>query len=275
MKKDVELVNKIKYFAKKAGIPRFLHHFGPKKYTTYIHLLALFIRQECKLGYRRVTKLLRLLGHKCPCPSALCMSNRRIPFLLMQKFHKLSIGVEIGIIAIDGTCLSRPLPSPYYYKRIDKPYPIDIPLKLSIAVDVNTRKIVALRFRAKKVHDIKDAKYLVRHLPNKPKMLIADKGYDANWFHEFCLEQGIETCIPIRNMGKETHCRRTTRKRQAEKFKKKVYGKRNIVESMIKSLNTKFGSSVSSVKFTAQRADIYCRAIAHNLMQDFYFIWTF
>lgn len=266
-KKEVKLINKVKRLLRKAGIPRYLHHFGPKKYEFYNHALAYLVKQECRLGYRRVTTLLRGLGIKCPCYSALCTSFHNLPFRLWGIMHIATVGSKINLVAIDGSGLSRPLPSPNYYRRIDKPYPIDIHLKLSIAVDTRSKKILALRLRASRAHDIRDAKYLINHLPRRPNKIVADKGYDANWLHRYCHDRGIKTCIPVRDYGKTNPAnpRRTLRKRLTKNFTRKVYGRRNIVESVFKTLNTRFGPSVSSVKFSAQRAELYCRAIAYNI----------
>jgi hypothetical protein len=258
------LINKVKHLIKRVGLPRWLHRYGPKKYEFLDHAIAYIIKQECRLGYRRVTKLLRGLGFKCPSPSALCMSFNKLPLRLWQLLLKASANNQLYIIAIDGTGISRPLPSPYYYKRIDKPYPVEIPLKLSIAVDTRTKKICSLRLRSKKAHDIKDAKYLINHLPSKPKKIVADKGYDAEWLHRFCKAKGIKAVIPARKKGKAVHQRWSLRRMQ--KIKKNVYGRREIIESVFSAIKRKFGASVSSVKFSAQRAEMYCRAITHNIM---------
>ncbi len=264
MKNKTKLINKVKRLLKRLGFPRFLHRYGPKTYELFCHVQAYLVKQECKLGYRRVTKLLRGLGIKCPCASALCTSFNKLPLKSWKIILAASANIKVNLAAIDGSGLSRPLPSPHYYKRIDKPYPIDIPLKQSIAVDTKSKRILALRLRSKKAHDIRDAKYLIRNLPRKPNKIIADKAYDANWLHRYCLNILIKTCIPIRSFNGK-HCRNTLRKRLAKSITKKTYGRRNIVESVFKALNTKFGSSVSSVKFSAQRAEIYCRAITHNM----------
>ena len=274
-KKEVKLINKVKRLLKKAGIPRYLHHYGPKKYEFYNHALAHLVRQECRLGYRRVTRLLRGLGIKCPCSSALCTNLHKIPLNLLKIIFAATTSSKINLVALDGTGLTRPLPSPNYYRRIDKPYPIDIHLKLSIAVDTRSKKILALRLRASRAHDVRDAKYIINHLPRKPSKIVADKGYDANWLHMYCVAKGIKTCIPMRDYGKTNPAnpRKTLRKRLAKKFTKRTYGRRNIVESVFKVLNTRFGSSVSSVKFSAQRAEVYCRAIAYNvLLINLYFL---
>lgn len=266
MKKEVKLINKSKRLIRRAGCPRWLHHYGPKKYEFWQHAVALVVKQECKLGYRRVSRLLDWLGYVVPTYSALAKMMKRIPLPLWQRLLQATINSKTYIVAIDGTGISRPLPSPYYYRRIDKPYPVEIPLKLSIAVDTKTKKILALRFRAKRAHDIKDVKYLLKRLPYKPIKLVADKAYDANWLHKLCEEKGIITCIPKRNYGKDSHYRKTASKRAAKNFNKRTYGRREMAESVFSAIKRKFGANISSVKISAQRAETYCRAIAHNII---------
>ncbi len=263
MKKETKLINKIKRLIRKAGLPRWLHHYGPKKYEFLHHALAYLVKQECRLGYRRVTRLLRWLSIKCPCPSALCTSFNKLPLQIWQRLLTATLNTPLNLVAIDSSGMSRPLPSPYYYKRIDKPYPVEIPLKLSIAIDTRTKKILSLRLRSKKAHDIRDAKYLIQKLKTKPNKIVADKGYDAEWLHKFCFGKGIKTCIPTREYGHSIH--KMWSLRRTQKIKQKTYGRREMVESVFKAIKCKFGASVNSVKFSAQRAEMYCRAITHNL----------
>ena len=269
MEKEKKLVNKVKRLIRRAGLPRWLHHFGPKKYEFWQHSLAYIVKQECRLGYRRVTRLMRGLGMEVPCPSALCMSFHKMPFELWQRLLKATASSPY-IAAIDGSGMSRPLPSPYYYRRIDKPYPVDIPLKVSLVVDTKTKKILALRLRAKKAHDIRDAKYLLKRICKKPKKLVADKGYDAEWLHRYCHSLSIQAVIPARNYGTRRipRCRRY-RNLSASNFNPRTYHRREMIESVLSAIKRKFGSSVSSVKFSAQRAEMYCRAIAHNIFLKF------
>ena len=269
MEKKVKLVNKVKRLLKRLGCPRWLHHFGPKKYEFWQHIVALFVKQECKLGYRRVSRLLDYLGFNVPTYSALAKMVKRIPLVLWQNILKLTASFKTYIVSVDGTGMSRPLPSPYYYRRIDKPYPVEIPLKLSMAVDTKRKKIVILRLRSKTAHDIKDAKYLVNRLPSKPEYLVADKGYDANWLHEYCQKRGIKTCIPMRDHGKPKHHNLSIRRKSVKFFHNKRYGRREISESVFSSFKRRFGPSLSSVKISAQRAEAYCRAIAYNIIYCF------
>lgn len=266
MKEGKKLVNKVKRLIRKAGLPRWLHRFGPKKYEFWHHALALIVKQECKLGYRRVSRLLNWLGFKTPTYSALAKMFKRIHWSIWRRIFDVTNGQKINIVAIDGSGMSRPLPSPYYYRRIDKPYPIEIPLKLSIAVDTKTKKIVSLRLRARFAHDIKDVKYLLRRLPSKPKKIVADKAYDAEWLHQLCKENGIQAVIPKRDYGKPrvgiTRLRYTSQK----KFRNRTYHRREMVESVFGAIKRKFGASVSSISAHTMRAEVYCRAIAHNVI---------
>jgi transposase len=268
MQKEEKLVNKFKVLLRKIGCPRWLHHYGPKKYELLHHLLALVLKQEFKCSYRRTSRALRQLGFVCPTYNALWYAAKRIPLELWQRILRATANSHSYIVAIDGTGMSRPLPSPYYYRRIDKPYPVDIPLKLSIAVDTKTKKIVALRLRATKAHDIQDAKYLIKRISTD--WIVADKGYDANWLHEYCNNQGIKCCIPIRNWGKARFHNFSLRRQNQKYLHPKRYHRREIVEAVFKAIKTKFGASVSSVKISAQRAEMYCRAIAHNIICCFY-----
>jgi hypothetical protein len=265
MTKEVKLIKKVKRLIRRAGLPRWLHHFGPKKYEFWQHALALLVKQECRLGYRRVSRLLRWLGWLVPTYSALAKMMQRMPLPLWQRLLQATIQSKAYIVALDGTGMSRNLPSPYYYKRIDKPYPVEIPLKLSLAIDTKTKKILALRLRAKKAHDIKDAKYLINRLPKKPVKLVADKGYDAAWLRAYCEAIGIKSCIPLRNYGKTKH-KKFYLKKTAKTFNKRTYTRREMIESTFKTIKTKFGANLSSDKISAQRAETYCRAIAHNII---------
>lgn len=266
MKNETKLINKVKRLIKRAGLPRWLHHFGPKKYEFWQHGLAYVVKQECKLGYRRVTRLLRSLDVKVPCPSALCMSFKKLSLSIWRRLLHATIGSKAYIAAIDGSGMSRPLPSPYYIRRIDKPYPIEVPLKVSIIVDTRTKKILAIRLRAKPAHDVKDIKYLLKRLKQNPVKLVADKGYDAEWIHRYCESISIQAVIPMRDYGpKKIYRGKSLRKRCQKSFNLKTYHRREMAESVFSAIKRKFGASVSSITMRSMRAEIMCRAITHNI----------
>ena len=265
MKKEKRLINKIKRLVRKAGLPRQLHRFGPRKYELWQHLLALLVKQECKLSYRRVSRLLNELGLDVPTYSALAKFAYRMPIEIWQTLLAATASMKVNIAAIDSTGMSRALPSPYYYKRIDKPYPVDIPLKISLAVDTRSKRILAIRSKAKKSHDIKDAEYLVKRFVKFPSKIVADAAYDSEKFYEFLWDNGIVPVVKVRKNA----FRGFIRHKVMKAFNKRVYNRKSIVESVFFSMKRKFGASVSSLKIKSQRAEMYCRAIAHNTILCF------
>jgi len=117
MKKEERLVNKIKRLLRRLGCPRWLHHFGPKKYEIYQHLFAFVVMAVCRLSLRRVHKFLEMFGYKIPTFSALCKSRKRISPTLFQRVLALTSGEIHKEVAIDSTGISRANPSYHYIKR--------------------------------------------------------------------------------------------------------------------------------------------------------------
>lgn len=112
-------------------------------------------------------------------------------------------------------------------------------------------------------HDLRDVKSLIRN--SKPKVIVADKAYDANWLHEYCNERGIKAHIPIKNKGKPRHRRWNDRGLAAKKFRMRTYHRRELGESGNSSAKRKFGVSVSSKKVRTIRTEIYGRLACHNI----------
>jgi len=252
-------------------MPRWLHHYGPKKYEFWQHMLVLFIRQECKQGYRRACNLLRGLGHVVPTYSAVAKMACRSSASIWQRLLVATIRFStVAIAAIDSTGLSRSNPSYHYVRRIDSDGPIGRPVKLSIIVDTKRRKILAARMRARPAHDVRDVKCLLKNSPVLPQKLVGDKAYDAEHrVHMLCAKLGIISVVPIRK-----GCHSGFYRRQMKKyFHLKVYHRREVVESTFGALNQKYGSSVRCHTARTQRAEVFCRIILHNIslwLSDFF-----
>lgn len=261
MKKGINLVNKIKHLLKKVGCPEFLHHFGPKTYKLYQHAFALFVKEECKLSFRRVSLFLQGLGFKIPSYSALCKMRIRIPYLIIKMlFDKTNNFKKINVLALDSTGFSRSNPSWYYIKRIDTKI-VKPPVQLSASFDTCRKKFCSLRIRAKPRHDILDAKYLVQNVKSKIKTLVADTAYDSEEFYEFLNYRNTTPVIKPRKNAKKGFYR----KKMKKSFKKRTYHRRSLIESGFGSLKRKYGSYVSAKTYESQRAEIYIRIILHNI----------
>jgi transposase len=265
MKNEGKLVKKVKRLLKRLGMPRWLHHFGPKKYEFYQHFVALLIRAFCQLSYRRVNQLLDMLGMICPSKSALQYTSKKLNSAFWSRVLKITSGTTY-LAAIDSTGFSRTNPSYHYLRRINGSIPT-VPVKLSTAFDTRKKKFSAAKIRVLPSHDIKDTISLLRMCT--PSVLVADKAYDANWLHKFCEVNGIKAHIPIRNKGKPKHQNWNSRRRAAKKFNIRTYHRRELVESANSSIKRKFGSSVSSKKASTIRSEVYGRLACHNLFSCF------
>lgn len=257
-----KLVKKVKRLLRRLGKPRWLHHFGPKTYEFYEHFCALLIQRFCRLSYRRIVKLFDLLGIRCPSKSTLHYTSRKLDSGFWQRVLKATSG-DAYLVAIDSTGLSMTNPSYHYLRRIDGQMP-KIPIKLSCAFDTRKKKYCAARIRVLPAHDIRDAKSLLKIA--KPKILVADKAYDANWLHKFCHENKIKAFIPIRQWGKPRHGNMNQRMKAAKYFRTRTYHRRALIESGNSSIKRKFGASVSSKTARTIRTEVYSRLVCHNLL---------
>jgi hypothetical protein len=257
MKKETKLVNKIKRLLRRLGCPRWLHHYGPKTYEFFDHLLALILRAFCRLSYRRVKQLFDLLGMKCPSKSALQYTSAKLDGNFWQKVLKATSGNPY-LVAIDSTGLSRSSPSYHYLKRIDGKMP-KVPIKLSVAFDTRKKKFCAAKVRVLPAHDIRDAKFLLRN--SNPKIAVADKGYNSEKLYEFAADNNILLMVPKKKNAKRGHYR----KKMSRHFRIRTYHRRELVESSNSSIKRCYGSSVSSKTVRTIRTEVYGRLACHNI----------
>ena len=245
---------------RKIGAPLRLHHYGPKFYELWQHVFALFVKAECQLSYRRTSQFLRSLGFEVATKSTLQRYAAKLFLPFWQKLFQQTVSSTSKIVSLDGTGLERSKASEHYIKRIDAKRPFGKGYHLSFLVGEKS-KILSLRLRQKYCHDIKDVKYLVKQLAQKPEIILMDKGYDSEPLHKYFRDQNIWSIAPVRKNWKKGQLR----KKLKENFPKTLYNKRNRVESIFHAFKQKYGNSVSSKKIVSARTEIYCKAILHNL----------
>ena len=270
MKKEKRLVNKIRRLIRKAGLPRFLHRFGPKKFLLWQLCLGLLIKEIFRLSYRRAMKFLdEFYGIKLHW-TTLQKFRQRVSLCIWQTLLKCTISNSIAVAAIDGTSMQRNNPSMHYLKRIDREKKTSIPICLNIMVDVIRRKFVAIRHHATKSGEISDVPYLVEQSPSEIELVVMDKAYDSEKLHRFFREQGIYSVAPV----KKNWARGQYRKQLKDCFDYCLYWQRNLIESLFSALNRLFGNHLRGLTARTQRAEIYMRLIAYNLgaiiMETFY-----
>lgn len=115
--------------------------------------------------------------------------------------------------------------------------------------------------------DYKDAGILLRK--KKPRILVADKGYDANELHVYCCKNNIQVHIPMRDHGKPRNKRMSKRRMAAKYFDEAIYGRRELIESGFGGVKRKFGSNVSSKKSSTIKSEIYSRLVCYNIFLGF------
>ena len=261
MEKEKRLVNKIRRLIRQAGLPRFLHRFGPKKFLLWQLCLGLLIKEVFRLSYRRAMKFLdEFYGIKLHW-TTLQKFRKRVPLAIWQSLLKFTINNPIAVAAIDGTSLQRSNPSMHYLKRIDRKNKISVPIYLNVMVDVIRRKFVAIRHHATKCGEVPDAYYLYKQSPKEIGLAIMDKLYDSEKLHRFLRERGTYSVIPV----KKNWARGQYRKQLKECFDYCLYWQRNLIESLFSALKRLFGSNLRCLTARTQRAEIYMRLIAYNL----------
>ena len=261
MKEKKSLLQKITGVIRQARAPVYLHHFGPKKYTSWQHCKAWLLKEKLKCSWQEfIDEWARYFLDEIPDRSTLIKFVQRLPFWLKNKLVSLSAGLEPAKYgSIDSTGLSRTNASEHYIKRIDRDKPIKRPLKLSMYV--TKRRILSFRLRAKWRGDTKDVPYLLKNAKILAETNCLDKGYDANWVHAEFRDRGKYSIIAVRK-----NCRRGRyRKEMRDYFDYGQYWNRNASEYNNSSLKRRFGDYVRSVDFRAQHSEVTARIVLHNL----------
>ena len=261
MKKEKRLDRKIIRLLRQAGLPRWLHQFGPKKFCSWQLCLGLLIKEVFRLSYRRAMKFLDEFYNLNMHWTTLQKFRKRMPLSLWQKLLSATIKDDIDIAAIDGSSFQRTNPSSHYLKRIDRDSRTAIPVYFNAMVDVIRRKFVSVRHHAKKSGEIRDVKYLVERCEHEIELILMDKLYDSEKLHRYLRGIGIYSIVPV----KKNWAKGQMRKQLRDCFDYALYWQRNLVECLFSALKRLFGNVLRSTTAITQRAELYMKMIAYNL----------
>ena len=154
-------------------------------------------------------------------------------------------------------------------------------LKIHIAVDVKTKKILSIKVTDEYVHDSKALPELVENLIESDKKitigkLFADGAYDGNDIFRNLGDNGILPCIKVRKNSrvrwKKGNILRNlsvlAQKKDLQKWKDSVsYGQRWIVETVFSCIKRMFGEYVYSVKLKNMiQQEMMLKASLYNKM---------
>lgn len=201
MMKKRGLIKKLNGLVRKAWVPRYLHHMGPKKYTAWMHLKCVFLKEKLKdYSWRTLVEdhlPYYFPGRQIPHFTTLQKFSKRMPMRFLKQILRWSAQVdEVEVGAIDGTGFSRTKASSYYVKRIDRDNPIQRHVQTIIYTDCRQKKILAIKINAKPAGETKAVAYLTRNAPAIAETNIMDKAYDSQQVHEHFRNKGTYTIIP-------------------------------------------------------------------------------
>ena len=128
-------------------------------------------------------------------------------------------------------------------------------------IDVQNRKFIASTCNAKPYHEARFIPGLHKNSASHCDVLVLDKGFDAEWLHQWLNEHGTFSVAPARKK-----CRRGRhRKLMRDCMDWCLYWQRNIVESLFSALKRLFGGTVRCQNIRTQTAELFCSLIAYNI----------
>jgi len=260
--KEAKIIRKVKRLLRQAGVPRWLHQFGPKKYEFYQHFLALLVREITKASYRRIAWLLDLLGFPTPTYSALAKMAKRISPTLWNALMAATIRFQKTLVAaIDGTYFSRNNSSFHYLKRMKRKLPLKRAVQFVGLLDTKRKKWISGKIRLVRRHESVDFEEVVDAAVAPPRKIVADKASDSEAIHKFCNRRRIEPHIPPRrNVVKGLQ-----RRKHLKLFRTRTYHRRSMVEAAFSRLKRGQGGFVKNRSCKGIRAELSLRLINDNL----------
>lgn len=262
-----------------ACLPLYFSKYSKKDFTVHQLLILLVLKQKLKCSYATLIDdlktrpfIVKVIGlKKIPDDSTLKKFAKRLKaeiiYYLLEdctgnvKKNKLKLAVDAtGMHIEDGSF--------HYRKRLGLPSKTRKNVKLSAAIDTQTQLVTAVKLRKSKAHDNKDFIMLVRKSATaKPiKIVVADKGYDAEKNHKFCHEKiGADCIIPLREKTKKRHrTKGRYRKKLRHGYSKRKYRQRSKIEFVFFVIKRLFGAVLYSKKWHTQKIELLCKIIAYN-----------
>ena len=289
--KLVRIVRRQKRVLKRARYPLRGSKYANHLYTDHQHVVLLALRQHFRKSYRDFCEMIEV------CTAILDeLGLRRVPhWTTLHKFSKrantrrlerLLLGfleearVRVLYLAVDSTGFSSTSASTYYTRVLElrksklggrrrgvltRRY-----LKQTVAVETRKQLIVAVKFRRGPANDSPDFVWTlkkVRPAELPVKLVVADKGYDAESNHEYAQDVlGARTAIPVRAASRpKIKMRGKRRKRQAKDFAQGEYdGHRPKVETVFSVEKRTMGSHVLARVPSQQHKELVFRAFSYN-----------
>lgn len=255
----------------------------PYSFPDSFILVIGYMRIYFHLPYRQTEGIIKATGKNLPDHPTYSQICRRV--------NKLDISTKRSdddddddddkdiIIAIDSTGIKVTNRGQWMQEKWDvkkKSY-----LKIHVAVDVNTKEILALEVTDEKVHDAKVMQKLIEHILKrndddiKIKSALGDGSYDSNENFKYLQKKRIRPAIKVRRNSIISLKNNSLRNREVYsqlkdllKWKKKrKYGSRWIVETVFSSIKRTYGEYVSAIKYQNMIKEMILKVSLYNLFR--------
>ena len=260
-------------------LPLYFSKFSRKDFTVHQLLVLLVLKQKLKCSYDTLVDdletrpfIVQLLGLKrIPDASTVRKFAKRlkadIVYYLLADCGK-QINKRKLELAIDATGVHVEDGSFSYRKRLGLSTKTRKNVKLSACIDTQSQIVTAVKLRKSRAADTKDFIGLVQKTAKvKPvSIVVADKGYDAEYNHKYVNEKLNAECIipPREKTNKKHRTKGQYRKKLRHGYSKKKYHQRSKIESVFFVIKRLYGATLHSKIWHTQKIELLCKIIAYN-----------
>ena len=291
----IQICRRIKELCKRSGIKKYSSKFSNKLFDNYQRITLEVLKQKFGCGDEsfideELIELPHIVEHlklkTIPHPDTLRKFRGRIKqtvleLVLLQTTART--GIKKLILGQDGTGFKSKKISHYYIFRIEyfqrknkkkkrgrprknkrkKKY-----LYVQIMVELRTQMPIAVSISRKPADDYNKfapvAKKVIK-LGKDIKLVVLDKGYDAEHVHEFIREVlGAESIIPARNENVEIYkTKGKYRKLMKKGYSKKKYHQRSKNETVNSVVKRKCGDGTLALNWRIQNKEVIFKLILY------------
>jgi len=290
----IQISRRIIELCKRAGIKKYSSKYSNKIYSNYQLIVLLVLKQKTGAGYESfieeeliewayVRDFLKL--DVVPHPDTLNKFAKRIKqstleYVLLQSTARL--GLKVLVLGQDGTGFKAKKISHYYVFRIEyfqrknrkkkgrpskkrkrKKY-----IYVQIMVELRKQMPIAILISRKPADDYNKFEPVAKKVlkfGKRIKVVILDKGYDAEKVHEFIREVlGAESIIPARNEDVPVYkTKGKYRKLMKKGYSKKTYHQRNKNETVNSVVKRKWDDGTLALSWKMQNKEILFRLLLY------------
>jgi len=262
-------------------------HFG-KSYRDFCDMMEVCTEILDELGLKKVPHWTTL--HKFSKRA----DTRRLERLLLAFLEEAR--VRVLYLAVDSTGFSSTSASTYYTRVLEsrggrlgghrRGVPTHRYLKQTVGIEARRQLIVAVKFRRGPANDSPDFIWTlkkVRPAELPVKLVVADKGYDAESNHAYAQDVlGARTAIPVRAASRpKIKMSGKRRRKQKKDFDQKGYDSHRPKVETVNSVEKRtMGSHVLARNASQQHKELVFRALSYNsrrmeslflrIIEDFY-----